>query len=93
MPATRYCSAVVATTVTVNTPDGDTFETRKQFVELRSFAEVVAHMQAVRGQYMTQIANSIANGQAVRNDYVNIGGFIRKLHNALGDVVEFAFSS
>ena len=93
MPATRYCSAVVATTVTVNTPDGDTFETRKQFVELRSFAEVVAHMQAVRDQNMTQIADSIANGQADRDDYVNIGGFTCELHNALGDVVEFAFPS
>ena len=93
MLATRYCSAVVETTVNVNTPDGDTFETKKQFVELRSFAEVVAHLQAVRDQKMTQIADSIANGQAERDDYVNIGGFTCELHNALGGVVEFALST
>jgi len=93
MPATRYCSAVVETTVTANTPDGDTFETRKQFVELRSFADVVAHLQAVRDQKMTQIADSIANGQAESDDYVNIGGFTCELHNALGGVVEFALST
>ena len=56
-------------------------------------AAVVAHMQAVRDQNMTQIADSIANGQADRDDYVNIGGFTCELHNALSDVVEFAFPS
>ncbi len=93
MPANRYCSAVVETTVTVNTPDGDTSETRTQLVDLRSFAEVVAHLQAVRDQQLTQIADAIARGLADRNNYVNIGGFTCELHNAFGGVVEFALST
>lgn len=91
--ATRYCSAVVETTVSVNTPDGDMVEARTQFVELCTFTEVVAHLQAVRDQELTQIADSIANGQADREDYANIGGFTCELHNAFGGVVEFALST
>lgn len=92
MPATRYCSGVVEATVAVNTPNGDTSETTTHLLELRSFAEVVAHLQAVRDQQLTLIADAIANGLADRNDYLNIGGFTCELHNAFGGVVEFALS-
>ena len=93
MPVTRYCAAVFETAVKVNTPDGDAYETRTDIIELRSFAEVVAHLQAVRDQSLTLIADSIANGQADRDDYVNLGGFTCELRNALGGVVEFALST
>lgn len=93
MSANRYCSAVVETTVTVNTPEGDTHERTTELVELCNFAEVVDHLQAVRDQHLTLIADAIANDLADRNDYVNIGGFTCELHNSFGGVVEFALSS
>lgn len=88
-----FCVAITDEARIVNTPNGDEEITETVRHELADLNAVIAYLRAYHDRNVTEIADSIAAGNADADEWNTIGGFTVKLENQYGDQVEVAIGS
>ena len=88
-----FCIAITDESRIVNTPNGDEEVHETVRHELDDLDAVIRFLRGHHNHNVTEIADSIAEGDADADEWNSIGGFTVKLENKHGHLVEVALGS